>query len=82
MDDVNYKDYRIIALPWRMEDGKWKPDIQIMHSSNGDGFRINLPTFGRKYETEKEAEQAGLTFAKKWIDNGLPPLIDEADYVD
>jgi hypothetical protein len=82
MDDVNYNGYRIIALTWRTGDGKWKPDIQIMHSSNGDGFRIQLPALGRKYETEKEAEQAGLTFAKKWIDDGLPPVIDYADYFD
>jgi hypothetical protein len=79
MDDVNYKGYRIIALTWLTGDGKWKPDIQIL---NGNGFRIQLPALGRQYATEKEAEQGGLTFAKKWIDKGKPPVLNEDDYID
>jgi hypothetical protein len=77
MDDVNYKGYRIVALTWLTEAGKWKPDIQIL---NGNGFRIQLPAFGRQYATEKDAEHAGLAFAKKWIDDGKPPIINAADY--
>jgi hypothetical protein len=82
MDDVNYKGHRLFAFTWRNGDGKWKPDIQIIDLSRGNGYRIHLPSLGKTYGTEKEAEQSGLTFAKKWIDNGKPPVILEADYFD
>jgi hypothetical protein len=81
VDDVDYKGHRLVALTWR-NGGKWKPDIHIMDLSRSDGYRIQLPAFGKEYATEKKAEQAGLTFAKKWIDNGKPPIIYEDDYVD
>jgi hypothetical protein len=29
--------------------------------------------------TAKKAEEAGLAFAKKWIDDGKPPLADQVD---
>jgi hypothetical protein len=80
MDDVNYKGHRLFAFTWRNGDGKWKPNIQIIDLSSGN--RIQLPSFGKTYGTEKDAEQAGLTFAKKWIDDGMPPVILEADYFD
>jgi hypothetical protein len=82
MDDVNYKGHRLVALTWRNGDGKWKPDIQIIDLRRSDEYRIQLPAFGKEYATEKEAEQAGLTFAKKWIDNDKPPVINKDDYVD
>jgi hypothetical protein len=82
MDAVNYKGHRLIGLTCRNGDGKWKPDIHIIDLSRSDGYRIQLPSFGKTYGTEKDAEQAGLTFAKKWIDKGKPAVIDEEDYVD
>lgn len=70
--EQNYKRHLIIAVALFNRDGKWKPDVQIADFSQGDRFHIKSATFSKKYLTEEEAEQAGVSFAKQWIDKGKP----------
>jgi hypothetical protein len=70
--EQKYKRHLIMALPYCNRDGKWKPDIHIAHLGNGDRFHIKLTTFSKNYASEKQAEEAGVSFAKQWIDKGKP----------
>jgi hypothetical protein len=68
--EQNYKRHLIIVVALCNQDGKWKPNVQIADFSQGDRFHINSATFSKKYVTEEETEQAGVSFAKQWIDKG------------
>lgn len=70
--EQKYKRHLIMALAYCNQDGKWKPDVQIAHLGNGDRFHIKLATFSKNYPNEEEAEEAGVSFAKQWIDKGNP----------
>jgi hypothetical protein len=77
--EQNYKRHFIMALALCNRDGKWKPDVQIAHLGNGDRFHIRLATFSKNYPSEEEAEEAGVSFAKQWIDKGKPAPGDPVD---
>jgi hypothetical protein len=69
-----YKDHHIrsTARPI-LESGRWVPHVTITWTS---GSREEIREFDvkRGFENENEAEQAGVRFAKQWIDDGKPRL--------
>jgi hypothetical protein len=77
--EQNYKRHLIIGIASCSLEGKWKPDVHIADLGNGDRFHIRLAKFSKNYPNEEEAEQAGVLFAKQWIDNGKPAPAASAD---
>jgi hypothetical protein len=75
----NYKRHLIVALAFCNQDGTWKPDVHIADSTKCERFHIRLATFSKKYPSEEEAEQAGASFAKQWIDKGKPATGNPVD---
>jgi hypothetical protein len=47
----------------------WKPHLYIVYSEGGRNIIKNF-TMDQTFSTREEAEQAGLLFAQKWIDDG------------
>jgi len=77
--DADYKEHHIIASAWHNPDG-WKPRLHIVWSeSDKTPITHTQFTIKQRYATEEEAQQAGLSFAKKWIDDGKLPLADQVD---
>jgi hypothetical protein len=75
MMQEHYKGHDIAAYGRQVaERSGWKPDVRIMDLSNPDKVHFQPLIFTRTYSTEKEAEGVGLAVAKKWIDEGKPPL--------
>jgi Domain of unknown function (DUF6566) len=70
--EMNYKNHRIEVSVRSVNDGSgWKPDVYVTYNENGKNVLKSLridPTFA----TPDEAEQSGVEYAKKWIDDGKP----------
>lgn len=49
----------------------WMPDVYVTYSEKGKNVRKSL-RMDQTFPTPDEAEQAGLEYAKKWIDDGKP----------
>jgi hypothetical protein len=49
----------------------WQPDIYVSYSEHGKSV-LKTMRMDQTFATPKEAEKAGIKFAKKWIDDGRP----------
>jgi hypothetical protein len=68
----DYKGHGIHPTASFVPDG-WKPHLYIVFNEGGQDILRNI-TIDRIFSTCEEAEQAGLLFAQKWIDDGKPNL--------
>jgi hypothetical protein len=69
--DENYKGNHIESKPRILPDsGRWTPYVSV----NGPREQLRRFSIKRGFATEQDAAQAGLTFAKNWIDDGRPAL--------
>jgi hypothetical protein len=72
--DEDYKGHRIQSVPRLLPDSnRWSAHVVINWTA---GSREEFRRFDvkRAFATQEEAEQAGLEFGKKWIDDGKPKL--------
>jgi hypothetical protein len=70
----NYKGHHIWSVPRQLPDSRrWTSHVVINWT---DGSRQVQAVFEvkRGFAIQEEAEREGLTFAKKWIDDGKPKL--------
>jgi len=68
--DINYKGYEIRATVRKLRDPKgWEPYVTVQ-----SGRQFKSHTIDQIYTTREEAETAGIAFAKKWIDEGMPDI--------
>ena len=70
--DADYRGHDIHATALHVTDG-WKPHLFLGYSKRGQNIFKNF-TINQTLATQEEAEQSGLSFAKKWIDDGKPDL--------
>jgi hypothetical protein len=70
--DKDYKAHDIHATASYVPEG-WKPHLYVVYSEGGRNIIKNF-TIDQTFSTREEAEQAGLSFAQKWIDDGKPDL--------
>jgi hypothetical protein len=68
----DYKGHDIHATGLYVPDG-WKPHLYVIYSEGGRNMIKNF-TIDQIFATQDQAEQAGLSFAQKWIDDGKPDL--------
>ena len=68
--NTDYKGHDIHATASYVPDG-WKPHLYVVYSEGGRNIIKNC-TINQTFSTREEAEQAGLSFAQKWIDDGKP----------
>lgn len=75
----DYKGPHIHASGWHLADAKgWEPRLILSWFECGQQLSRSF-TIQKIFTTAKEAEEAGLIFAKKWIDDGKPPVADQVD---
>ena len=70
---ADYKAHNIHAAASYVPKG-WKPHLYVVYSEAGQNILRNF-TIDQTFTTSEEAEQAGLSFAQKWIDDGKPNLM-------
>ena len=66
----DYKGHDIHSTASFLPDG-WKPHLYVAFSEGGQNILKNF-TINRTFATSEKAEQARLSFAQKWIDDGRP----------
>ena len=73
--DEDYKGHHIRSVPRHLlpDSNRWTAHVVINWTVRS---REQFREFDvkRGFATQEEAELGGLTFAKKWIDDGKPPL--------
>ena len=69
MDQV-YKGHKIQVSAW-VAAGGWKPSAVVTYSEGGKNMLKNI-TIDQIFPTCGQAEQAGLDYVCKWIDDGKP----------
>jgi hypothetical protein len=70
--NADYKGHDIHATASYVPEG-WKPHIYVIYSEGGRNIIKNC-TINQTFSTQEQAEQVGLSFAQKWIDDGKPDL--------
>jgi hypothetical protein len=73
--DEDYKGHHIqsTAKPI-IESGRWIPHVVIRWMRGGVGEEFIQFDVKRGFATEQDAEEAGVTFAKQWIDERKPRI--------
>jgi hypothetical protein len=73
--DEDYKGHHIQSVPRHLlpDSNRWTAHVVINWTVRS---REQFREFDvkRGFATQEEAEREGLAFAKKWIDDGKPPL--------
>jgi hypothetical protein len=73
--DEDYKGHHIQSVPRHLlpDSNRWTAQVLINWT---DRSRKEFRRFDvkRGFATQEEAEQAGLAFGRKWIDDGKPKL--------
>jgi hypothetical protein len=62
-------------LPERLYElaRSWKPHLYVVYSEGGWNIIKNF-TIDQTFSTREEVELAGLTYVRKWFDDGKPNL--------
>ena len=73
--DEDYKAHHIQSVPRHLlpDSERWTA-LVVINWTSGPHEQFRRFDVQRGFATQGEAEQAGLTFAKKWIDDGKPKL--------
>ena len=73
--DEDYKGHHIQSVPRHLlpDSERWTA-LVVINWTSGPHEQFRRFDVQRGFATQGEAEQAGLTFAKKWIDDGKPKL--------
>jgi hypothetical protein len=73
--EEDYKGHHIQSVPRHLlpDSERWTA-LVVINWTSGPHEQFRRFDVKRGFATQGEAEQAGLTFAKKWIDDGRPPL--------
>ena len=72
MNDT-HKGHKIIVSTSRLAATRWERRLTVIWSEDGQG-RLSKLIVNSAFRVRREAEIEGLTFAKKWIDDGKPDL--------
>ncbi len=73
--EEDYKGHHIQSVPrhLRPDSERWTAHV-VINWTVGSREEIRQFEVKRGFATQEEAGQEGLTFAKKWIDDGKPKL--------
>ncbi len=72
--EMDYKNHQIEVSVRSVSDGSgWMPEVFVTYSENGRNVLQSL-RMDQTFVTPDDATQAGVEYAKKWIDDGKPDL--------
>jgi hypothetical protein len=71
---MDYKNHQIeVSVSFASKGSGWMPEVFVTYSEKGKNVLISR-RIDQTFATSDEAEQAGVEYAKKWIDDGKPDL--------
>jgi AICAR transformylase/IMP cyclohydrolase PurH len=65
-------EYSVNIVTEQMADGTWAVVSSIKHESPTGEKIIDLPVCDDRYATQTDAEDAGFSQARDWIDRNMP----------
>jgi hypothetical protein len=65
-------EYSIAVVTEQMADGTWAVVASVKHLSPTGENITDLPVRDTRYPTQHDAEQAGISQARDWIDRNVP----------
>ena len=65
-------EYAINIVTEQMAEGRWAVVTSVKHESGTGEKIIDLPIRDDRYTSQAEAEDAGFTQAREWIDQNMP----------
>ncbi len=69
---MDYKHHKIdVSVRLVSEGSGWTPDVYVTYCENGKNVLKSLQ-INHTFAAPDEAEQSGVEYAKKWIDDGKP----------
>jgi len=70
---MNYKNHQIeVSVQCDPDSSGWMTDVFVTYHEHGKSVLESLRV-DQTFATPDEAEQAGVEYAKKWIDDGKQP---------
>jgi hypothetical protein len=69
---MDYKNHQIeVSVSFASKGSGWMPDVFVTYYENGKSVLVSL-RMDQTFATPNEAEQGGVEFAQKSIDDGKP----------
>ena len=65
-------EYSVNIVTEQMADGRWAVVASIKHESPTGEQITDLPVRDDRYASQSEAEDAGFSQAREWIDRNMP----------
>ena len=65
-------EYSVNIVTEQMADGRWAVVSSIKHESPTGEKIIDLPVCDDRFGSQSEAENAGFSQAREWIDHNMP----------
>jgi hypothetical protein len=65
-------EYSVNIVTEQMADGTWAVVASIKHESPTGETITDLPLRDERYASQSEAEDAGFSQAREWIDRNMP----------
>jgi len=65
-------EYSVNVVTEQMADGRWAVVSSIKHESPTGEKIIDLPVRDDRYASQADAEDAGFSQARDWIDRNMP----------
>ena len=65
-------EYSVNVVTEQMADGRWAVVSTIKHESPTGEKIIDLPVRDDRFASQAEAEDAGFSQAREWIDRNMP----------
>jgi hypothetical protein len=70
---MNYKDHQIeVSVQCDPDGNGWMTDVFVTYHEHGKNV-LESRRMDQTFATPDEAEQAGVEYARKWIDDRKPP---------
>jgi hypothetical protein len=65
-------DYTVAVVTEQMADGGWAVVASIKHRSPSGEQLTDLPVTNLRYESQSEAEEAGISQGRAWLAQNVP----------
>jgi hypothetical protein len=69
--DVN-DEFSISVVTERMNDGDWAVVSSVKHRSATGEKTIDMPVRSTRFSSQAEAEEAGVSQAREWLERNAP----------
>jgi hypothetical protein len=74
MKEATYKNQKIVAMSYKLNDGAWVPRVEIMAAVPGASQRHTV-NGTKQYPTQEAADKAAIQMGESWTDSHNHPRV-------